>query len=317
VRALSALAVAAALVAGCGGSAGSAGEPPVVVETVEIVTDPASPAPPGSLEALLGERPGEDVALVFGSADFAVGSNRVTFLVISRDGELVESPRARVFVAEGDLGAVPAFETSAENLPVGASGEALDDVFDVPAVWVAHMELDRPGRYSLLVEPEGSDVQAVGQIDVRERSAAPRPGERAIPSDTPTLEDGFPEEITTAVPPDTELLRYSVRESVEDGVPFVLVFATPKYCESRVCGPVVDVVDEVRQRFDGSGIRFIHVEVFESNDPSKGYNRWMREWNLPTEPYTFLVDGGGTIRAAFEGLVTAGELEQAVRDELL
>jgi hypothetical protein len=306
----------AALVAGCGGSPG-AEKPPVVVETVEVVTDPANPAPAGSLRALLGEKPGEDVALVFGTADFAVGANRITFLVVSSNGELVEAPRARVLVAEGDLDADPAFEASAETLPVGASQESLDDGFDAPTVWVAHLEIDRPGQYSLLVEPDGTDVQAVGQIAVRERSAAPGPGAKAIPSDTPTLADGFPDEITTATPPDTELLRYSVKESVEDGVPFVVTFATPKYCQSRVCGPVVDVVDQVRRRFEDSGIRFIHVEVFEGNDPSKGFNRWVREWNLPSEPYTFLVDGTGTIQARFEGLVTAGELTDAVRAELL
>ena len=308
-----------ALVAGCGGSDDSAGaeQPPVVVETVEVVTDPANLAPAGSLRALLGETPGEDVALVFGTADFAVGENRVTFLVISSTGELVEAPRARVLVAEGDLNVAPTLEGSAENMPVGASEASLDDGFDAPTVWVTHLELARPGRYTLLVEPEGTDVQAVGEIDVREQSAAPAPGAKAIPSDTPTLQDGFPEEITTATPPDTELLRYSVKESVEDGVPFVVTFATPKYCQSRVCGPVVDVVDQVRQRLEGSGIRFIHVEIFEGNDPSKGFNRWVREWNLPSEPYTFLVDETGTIRVTFEGLVTADELEESVRAELL
>jgi hypothetical protein len=83
-----------------------------------------------------------------------------------------------------------------------------------------------------------------------------------------------------------------------------------------VCGPVVDIVDSVRQKFEGSGIRFIHIEIFEDNDPNRGYNRWTKEWHLPTEPWTFLVDGTGVIRARFEGLVTAQELEQAIRDTL-
>jgi hypothetical protein len=123
--------------------------------------------------------------------------------------------------------------------------------------------------------------------------------------------------LTTARPPDTELLRYSVGESLRDHVPFVVTFATPLYCQSRVCGPVVDVVDKVRRRLDGSGVRFIHVEIYEGNDPANGFNRWVREWNLPSEPYTFLVGADGVIRARFEGLVTVDELERAVRDDLL
>jgi hypothetical protein len=96
-----------------------------------------------------------------------------------------------------------------------------------------------------------------------------------------------------------------------------VTFATPKFCASRVCGPVVDIVDEVRKRLEGSGVRFIHVEVFQNNDPQQGYNRWMKEWKLPTEPWTFLVDSSGVIQGRFEGLVTADELEAAVRDDLL
>jgi hypothetical protein len=314
---LLALAVATAAASCGGGGAAADDDASAVVETMdEVVT---TPAPAGSIRALLDEKAGEDVALVLGTSDFAVGENRVTFLVIGESGQLVDASRARVYVAPGDLDMkpTPALETTAENLPIGAAEAAGDDGFDAPSVWVTHVELDAPGLYSLLVEPEGAQIQAVGQIEVRSDTAVPGVGEKAIPSDTPTLEDGFPEEITTATPPDLELLRYSVKQSLEDGVPFVVTFATPKYCESRVCGPVVDIVDEVRTRLDGSGVRFIHVEIYENNDPNRGFNRWVREWNLPTEPYTFLVDGEGTIKSKFEGLLTVGELEEAVRAELL
>jgi hypothetical protein len=42
----------------------------------------------------------------------------------------------------------------------------------------------------------------------------------------------------------------------------------------------------------------------------------VEEWNLRSEPWIFLVDGGGTIRAKFEGLTTKRELEAAVRQML-
>ena len=56
---------------------------------------------------------------------------------------------------------------------------------------------------------------------------------------------------------------------------------------------MVDVVDAVRRRFASSPLRFIHVEVFAGNDPAKGYNRWMRQWGLQSEPWTFLVGRDG------------------------
>ena len=119
------------------------------------------------------------------------------------------------------------------------------------------------------------------------------------------------------MPPDTSLLRYSIAGSLEAHVPFVVTFATPKYCTSRTCGPVVDIVNEVARRFQGQHVRFIHVEVYEGNDPARGYNRWMKEWGLTTEPWTFLVGRNGRVAGRFEGPISVDELEQAVRDDLL
>jgi hypothetical protein len=74
-------------------------------------------------------------------------------------------------------------------------------------------------------------------------------------------------------------------------------------------------VDSVR-RYARSGIRFIHVEIYKDNDPRQGENRWVREWHLPSEPWTFLVDADGRIEAKFEGSLSVRELTQAVRSHL-
>ena len=100
--------------------------------------------------------------------------------------------------------------------------------------------------------------------------------------------------------------------------PFVLVFATPKYCSSRTCGPVVDVAQAVQKRFKGrGGLRFIHVEIYQDNNPAQGTNRWVKEWRLPSEPFIFLVGRDGRIKARFEGSVSVDELSAAVRTALL
>jgi hypothetical protein len=140
-------------------------------------------------------------------------------------------------------------------------------------------------------------------------------GERAPASRTPTLasEHGRVARLTTRVPPDRALLRYSVADSLAAHAPFVVTFATPRWCQSRLCAPVVDVVDYIRRRFADTPIRFIHVEVYKGNNPRNGWNRWMREWHLPTEPWTFLVGGDGRVKAKFEGAVSARELESAVK----
>jgi hypothetical protein len=211
-------------------------------------------------------------------------------------------------------------KTVATLQPVGPHvdppGSPPHDHLDATDIYVVQLDVPESGRYWVVVQPAGARIQAIGTLDVRERTLSPPVGAQAISSDNPTLADAPAEEITTASPPDIELLRYSIGDSLAAKTPFVVVFATPKFCQSRTCGPTVEVVDEVRQEI-GPLVRFIHVEIYEDNDPQKGPNRWVEEWNLPSEPFTFVVDRDGVIRAKFEGSVSAGELEAAVREHLL
>jgi hypothetical protein len=187
----------------------------------------------------------------------------------------------------------------------------------VTRIYVAHVKIPRPGRYWLVTQPAGARIQAVGVLDVGARSASRAVGTRAPRSATPTLATSPAASITTSRPPDLLLLRYSIAGSLAAHKPFVVTFATPKYCTSRICGPVVDVLEAVRKRFASRGVRFIHVEVFRGNDPQRGYNRWMLQWGLRTEPWVFLVGRDGRIKAKFEGSVSAGELAAAIRAKLL
>lgn len=269
-----------------------------------------------SLDALL-KRPGEDVAAVAGDSDFARGRVRFSFLVIGHDARPVERARARVWLARSRKGR-PFERATALLEPIGvpASQAASGGVRNI---YVVHLRVSRPGRYWLVAEPEGADIQALATLDVKRRSDSAAVGAQAPASETSTLAStgGRTKELTTRDPPDRPLLRYSVAGSLAAKKPFVVAFATPRYCASRTCGPVVDVVDHLRRRFERRGIRFIHVEVYAANNPQRGYNRWMKEWGLRTEPWTFLVGRDGRIKAKFEGSVSARELASAVRRFLL
>jgi hypothetical protein len=294
------IALTCLLLVGCGGSDGSTS------------TDPG----PGATLEELWRMPGDDVAVVPGTASHEPGDVRVSFLIVDAEGAVVALPTARVWVANS-LDSPPFLEEEAKLERIGLPG---GDEADATHIFVATLPLTRPGKYWLLAEPEGGaeKVQALGNVVVVAEDDAPDVGDAAIASDTPTLSStgGDTSSLTTRTPPDESLLRYSIAESLEAKVPFLVTFATPKFCASRTCGPVVDVVEEVSRRFEGENVRFIHVEVFEDNDPAKGFNRWMREWNLPTEPWTFLVGADGKIAARFEGTVSVLELEEAVREEL-
>ncbi len=267
---------------------------------------------PKTLRAL-ANAPGPDVAVVAGTSDFAPGPIRYTFLVVAPNGASIERPHARVWVADG-LDSRPFEQSTAVLEPFSVPGGYTGDV---KHVYVAHVRVARPGTYWILAEPTGGPpIQALGNLVVHPQSFSPAVGSKAYPSRTPTLASTHANlaKLTTRIPPDRALLRYSIADSLVEHKPFVVVFATPKFCTSRTCGPVVDVVDSVRKRFPR--IRFIHVEIYEDNDPTKGFNRWVRQWHLPTEPWIFLVGRQARIKAKFEGSVSLGELTAAVKREL-
>lgn len=300
--ALIAIAVAL-LLAGCSGSSSQ--------EATAVEESPA--APPGeTLEALWRGGPGEAVTVVAGTSDHAVGRNRVSFLVVDGAGALVERPTARVWLARGK-NLKPYATATARLQPVGVPG---GDTADAANVYVMTVDVRRPGVVWYLVRPTGGTaIQALGTVQVRARNAAPAIGSRAPATDTPTLRStgGDLAELSTSRVPDRALYTTSVAEALTAGEPFVVSFATPQFCQTRVCGPVVDVVSAARRQLAGSGVRFIHVEIYEDNTPGKGVNRWVTEWNLPTEPYTFVVDRTGVVRATFEGAFSLAELVAAAR----
>ena len=303
---LSAVGAAVSVMASCGGGSETASP------TASTATEESKPA---WVEQRLAAVPGPDQELLMGTSDYSVGKNRVAFLVARPNNQIVQSPRATLEVGL-ESGDVRRYRARLVPLGVTEDDPSHDHSDAPPNIYVANVQLPRVGVWWLVVSPEGESIQAVGIAPAKPQSGAPAIGSRAYPSDNPTLEDATAPEITTANPPDTELLRFSIADSLKERVPFVVTFSTPKFCQTRTCGPTVEVVDAVRQRFEGRGIRFIHVEVYRNNDPQQGPNQWFGEWKLTTEPWVFLVDRSGRIRAKFEGSVSVAELQAAVRRHL-
>jgi hypothetical protein len=276
---------------------------------------PGAPAP-GSLQALW-DQSGESVGLISGTTDYSPRDLRISFLVVDNRGRVIAPPKARFWIARSLL-SKPFGQTVARLENVGVPGVTTSE--PVKALFVAHVRVPSAGTYWVLARPLGSvRIGGATQVVVNEHSTSPAVGSRAFPSRTPTLATahGRTAALTTSVPPDRGLLRYSIAESLAAHAPFVVTFATPRWCSSRTCGPVVDVVDAARRRFASSRVRFIHVEVYAGNDPRKGYNRWYRQWHLRSEPWTFLVGGDGRVKAKFAGSMSLRELAAAVRRFLL
>jgi len=303
---------ALALVAGCGGS-----------------DDPSRPAPAAAefpsakgktIEELLGDSGAKQTNLVIAPAAqvFDVGENRYPFGVFTRGREQVDDADVALYFAKSAKGPVqgplPAQVTSLATKPAYRSRtqgpEEATTVYVVPKV-----DFDRDGPWvaiAMLKGEEGLEVSRVPSPVVGRFRGVPNVGEKAPVIHTPTAAKvgGDLTKIDTRVPPD-QMHAIDFADAVGTQ-PVVLVFATPALCQSRVCGPVVDVAQQVADSY-GNRADFIHMEVYNDNDPGKGVRPQLRAYGLPTEPWTFLVDRRGIIRDRLEGAYGVSELEAAMR----
>jgi hypothetical protein len=305
--------LALVLLAGCGGdddSSDSGSDAPAAS---------AFPEPPQRLEELLADHAGDDQLVVSPAGSvFSEGRNRLGFAVFTLDRTQVTDADVAIYAAHGATGEVEGpYPARVESLETDAAFTAQTTANDPDAakvVYVSELQLDQPGEWRLvaLVQQPGEDPVAVRMPSVAVRQGDPIPdvGEKAPVIHTPTTEDvGNVSEIDTRVPPD-DMHNVDFADVVGEK-PVVLMFATPALCQSRVCGPVVDVAEQVK-RDAGDDAAFIHMEIYDDNDVNKGLRPQVRAYHLPTEPWTFVIDADGRISSRIEGALSVGELEDAL-----
>ena len=312
--ALAALA-AGALAAGCGDddsdSSGEGAQPAPAAADF--------PAPDGrSLEELYAaSNPTDDLFVSPAGAVFTEGRNRLGFGVFTVANEQITNADVAIYAAHGPDGDVQGpFPARVESLETEAAFTAkttADDPDAAKVVYVTDVVFDAPGEWRLvaLVRQDG-DAQAtrIPSIVVQRNDAVPAPGEPAPRVHTPITDDvADVAEIDTRIPPST--LHEDDLADVLGKEPVVLLFATPALCQSRVCGPVVDVTEQVKnEHLDDAA--FIQMEIYEDNDPNKGLRPQVRAYNLQTEPWLFVIDRKGRVDSRIEGAFSVAELDQAL-----
>lgn len=197
----------------------------------------------------------------------------------------------------------------------------------VRGLYVADVDFPSAGRWGSQVDadlPDGTTESVRIEYDVLSESWTPAIGSAAPVVDTPTASDvgGDLSRISSDPDPMARFYDVSVADALAARKPFVLVFATPAFCQSAACGPLLESVKDVAAGHPE--LTFINVEpyVMEYRD---GMLRpllddlgrlqaapWTDRWRLLTEPYVVVVDGEGIVRAKFEGALSLDELEAQI-----
>ena len=321
-RVAAASALVATLVLGACGESDEPGRP---AETPPPAPARAAdfPKPEGRTLTALRRELGPGPVLAPSVSLLEPGTDRFGFALFDRRRKQIADAPVALYIAPKGGGKVRGpFTARFESLavePEHASQSTTSDPDAARSLYVAELPFDRAGEYEVLGVVKLDDQLVAAEsvypdgrgLSVREDRTVPDVGDPAPRTSTPTVESvgGAVEKIDTRVPPST--MHEEDFADVVGKRPAVLVFATPALCMSRVCGPVVDVAEQVKARHEGDAA-FIHMEIYRDNEVEKGFRPQVLEWGLPTEPWVFTVDQHGKIAARLEGAFSARELEDAV-----
>jgi hypothetical protein len=284
-------------------------------------TEADFPAPAGrSLQAIADTvQAGPQIGLA--TSVFTPGDERLAFGMVDKSNNFIYGKTA-VYIARDPsqtaLGPFPAPADALVTRPAFRSQNAAVESSPIAQIYAAEVPFERAGSYAVLaVTKQGSSlVGAPAQVEVKRRTSIPDVGDRppAVETDTVASAAGNLAAIDTRRPFARELHETSFKD-VLGRKPVALLFATPQLCQSRVCGPVVDIELQMKEKY-GDRMTFIHQEVYRDNQVDKGLRPSLRAFGLRTEPWLFTVDADGRIAARLEGSFGVKEFEQAVQAAL-
>lgn len=190
---------------------------------------------------------------------------------------------------------------------------AADVVFDRAGFWEVAVRANVGGRGSM---------RATSAFEVLDEHQIPAPGDRALKTENLTLRsDDVPRHAVDSrwrqgeKIPDPELHTATISDAIDAGRPAVVVFSTPLYCASRLCGPITDMVHELAHDY-GDRADFIHVEIWRNHE-KKVLNQAAADWLLRDndlrEPWVFFIGADGRIQARWANVATREEIEPLLR----
>ena len=328
------LAVAGSLLAaGCGGGSdeGGAKPPPGVSQKdfsrllQEASTSTAAdfPATNGRTLQQMADTVKAGPQVGFATSVLTPGPDRLAFGVIDAKNNFVYGKSAVYIAPTPESRAVGPFPAPADTLvtkPAFRSQNAAVDTSPIAQIYAANVRFTKPGNWSVLVvtRQDTGMIGAAAQVDVtaKRKEKIPDVGDRPprVSTDTVASAAGNLASIDTRRPFARELHETNFKD-VLGKKPVALLFATPQLCQSRVCGPVVDIELQMKQEF-GDRMTFIHQEVYRDNQVDKGLRAPLQAFHLQTEPWLFTIDRDGRIAARLEGSFGVKEFRQAVQAAL-
>ncbi len=246
------------------------------------------------------------------------GKARILFLYLDASNKVASAPDRAAKVSFFDLGRDPAKAVATVD------GAFVWTIQDERGMYILDVDLPEAGVWGAefsTVAPGAQPETVRLTFDVQDSTPTVQVGQPAPASKTPTLADvgGDVARISTDPKPNPAFYSTSVADALAAHKPFILIFATPKFCTSAQCGPTLDRFKPVAAA--NPDVTFINVEPYQLHDVDGQLQPVLdtsnnlqatdvtNQWGLLTEPWIFAVDRTGIVRGSYE--VTVSDVELA------
>ncbi|MDP9418832.1 MAG: hypothetical protein M3P53_01535 [Actinomycetota bacterium] len=167
-----------------------------------------------------------------------------------------------------------------------------------------------PGNWRVATEVEGEPADiVVAALEPSQVPAVPVVGEALISVPTPTVEDPRGVDPICTADPRCPLHATSLDAAIAGDKAIAMLIATPAYCQTAICGPVLDLL-VARQPDFADQITMIHVEVYPDRaSAGRVTTDTVRAYGLAWEPSLFLARADGTIASRLDYTYDVDELD--------
>ncbi len=177
------------------------------------------------------------------------------------------------------------------------------------AYWPFEVELTQPGVYQLQIDGASPTGQAF-QINDPASVVIPKVGEKLPPFDTPTDSDHRGVEPICTRTPECPLHTITLTEALAQGKPVAYLIGTPAHCQTGFCGPILDLLLELRDEF-GDKVNFVHADVY-SDETLTAAAPALLAYHLEFEPVLYVADRTGTISARLDAAFDKVDMRAAI-----
>lgn len=173
--------------------------------------------------------------------------------------------------------------------------------------------IDFPETGTYQIDVTADDERAATTVEIvppNQTAVVPVVGAPLIAVQTPTTDDPRGVEPICTRDPACPFHDQTLEQAMASGKAVALLISTPQFCQTAICGPVLDLLIERQEQF-ADVIAFVHAEVY-TDTTAKTTTETVQTYGLAWEPSLFLARPDGTIASRLDYTYDAVELDRAL-----